>query len=160
MARSIGNEIPAAIRPLFDDDNLEAHAGETFLVLTTSEDGWPHQAMISVGEIRAAGPRELRLALWRNSTAATNLTQAKRLTLTLVHNQAGYMLRCSARRGPDLEVEGSGRLAYFVLQVEDAIEDIAPYARLLNGIRYELPDPDSVLPRWQETARALRAAPS
>jgi hypothetical protein len=157
MAHSVGNELPAAIRPLFESDDLAAHEGITFLVLTTTEDGWPHVAMISVGEIVACGPRALRLALWRNSTASRNLTRTGQLTLALVHGGAGYSLRCSAQRGPDLTTEGSGRLAAFTLQVEDAILDEAPYATLTSGVRFELKDPPSVLPRWEETVRALRA---
>jgi hypothetical protein len=157
MARSVGNELPPEIRPLFQSDDIASLEGLTFLVLTTTEDGWPHLAMIGVGEIVALGPRDLRLALWRNSTASQNLTRTGRFTLAFVHAEAGYSLRCSARRGPDLEVEGAGRLAYFAAQVEDAIVDVAPYATLTTGVRYELKDPPSVLPRWEDTVRALRA---
>ena len=157
MARSVGNELPPEIRPLFEAEDIATLEGLTFLVLTTTEDGWPHLAMISVGEIVATGPRDLRMALWRNSTASQNVTRTGRFTLALVHAEAGYSLRCSARRGPDLELEGVGRLACFAVRVEDAIVDVAPYATLTTGVRYELKDPPSVLPRWQETVRALRA---
>jgi hypothetical protein len=156
MAHSVGNQIPEAIRPLFDGLKLEEREGLTFLLLTTTEDGWPHLAMLSVGELLAVGDRELRAALWRGSTAASNLARTGRATLALVHQATGYSMRCSARQGTDLPVE-HGRLAYFELQVEDALEDVAPYAVLTSGVAFRLNDPNEVLPRWRETVEALRA---
>ena len=123
-----------------------------------TEDGWPHLAMLSVGEVLATGPRELRLALWRSSTATANLTRAGQATLALVHDGTGYYLRCSARRGPDLELEQSGPLAYFVARVEDVLEDNVGYAVLESGIQYRLARPEQVLPRWREAIAALRTA--
>jgi hypothetical protein len=156
MARSIGNEIPQHIRRLFDGDDLEAREGLTFLLLTTNEDGWPHLAMLSVGEVLRVGARELRAALWPGSTAATNLARTGQGTLALVHQEVGYYLRCSAQQGPDLRIE-NGRLAYFELQVEDALEDVVPYAVLTSGVTFRLNEPSDVLPRWRQTIEALRA---
>jgi hypothetical protein len=155
MARSVGNTIPAQIRPLLDGNALETREGVTFLLLTSSDDGWPHLAMLSVGELLAVGDRELRAALWPGSTAATNLARTGQATLALVHDEAGYYLRCSAEAGPDLPIQG-GRLAYFELRVEDALEDVVPYARLTSGVTFHLNDPNDVLPRWRETVEALR----
>ena len=158
MARSVGQAIPNSIRPLFDGADLEAHEGLTLLLLTTTDAGWPHLAMLSVGEIVAVGARELRLALWLNSTATTNLARTGQATLALVHAEAGYSLRCTARRGADLHLERSGRLAFFALRVEDVLEDIAPYAVLDSGVRFHLKEPDQVLPHWRATVAALREA--
>jgi hypothetical protein len=155
MARSTGNEIPEAIRPLFAGADLEAHEGLTFLLLTTTADGWPHLAMISVGEVISVGARDLRMALWRGSTAAGNLARDGRATLALVHDGAGYSLRCSGRQGLDLPIE-HGRLSYFELRVDEALEDVAPYAVLTSGITFRLKEPADVLPRWRETVTALR----
>lgn len=158
MARSVGNEIPLAIRPLLSGDDLAARQGLTFLLLSVTDEGWPHLAMLSVGELIASGPRELRLALWRNSTAARNLARAGRASLALVHAGAGYSLRLSTRQGPDIEGPLSGRLASFGCTVEDALVDEAPYAELTSGVTYRLIDPADVLPRWQEAVAALSRA--
>jgi hypothetical protein len=157
MARAIGNAIPAPIRPLFSGDDLESREGLTFLVLTTTQEGWPHVAMIGVGEIVAVGPRDLRLALWPGSTATANLTQSGRPTLALVHDGVGYALRCSAERGPDLPARRSGPLAFFRLRVEEVFEDVAPYATLTSGITFRLNDPTTVVSGWHETVAILRA---
>src|SRR5215207_8686012 len=103
MARSVGQEIPDSIRPLFDGTDLEAREGLTILLLTTTEAGWPHLAMLSVGEIVAAGARELRLALWVNSTATTNLARTGQATLARPPpgaERAPGVLRAAGRRRP------------------------------------------------------------
>ncbi|MCY4087836.1 MAG: hypothetical protein OXG37_13380 [Actinomycetia bacterium] len=45
----------------------------TALLGTTNDDGWPHVAMMSVGELAAVDPHRPRAALWRSSTATANL---------------------------------------------------------------------------------------
>src|SRR3954471_21254505 len=107
MARSIGNEIPPSILTLLSDDTFADWVGVndnwlTILVLSGTHDAWPHLAMVSLGEIVAVNARALRLALWPNSTAATNVWREQRTTLALIHNGAAYSIRCAARRGADL----------------------------------------------------------
>jgi hypothetical protein len=156
VARSAGNATPAPIRSLLEGADIEALEGLTFLLLTTNDDGWPHLAMLSVGELVAAGERDLRAALWPGSSAARNLARTGQCTLAVIHGEVGYYLRCSAREGPDLKIEG-GRLAYFELRVEEALEDVVPYATLTSGVTFRLDEPDRVLPRWRETIQALRS---
>jgi hypothetical protein len=158
MARSLGATLPEPIRLLLSGEDLAAREGVTFLVLTTTPDGWPHLAMVSVGELVATSADRLRLALWPQSSAATNLTRTGRTTLALVHEGAGYYLRCAARRAEDLLPGRAGRLAQFDLRVEEAFEDVAPYAELTSGITFRLKNPPDVLPSWQETVDALRRA--
>jgi hypothetical protein len=76
----------------------------------------------------------------------------------LIANGNGYYLRVAARRGVDLELGEDGRLAYFVLEVEDVQEDSTEYARLTSGVTFKLNEPQQVVPRWQHTVDALRAA--
>ncbi len=158
MAVSIGNEIPEAIRPLLNGDAPETNDGLTFLLLTTTVDHWPHVAMLSVGEILATRPRDLRLALWPTSTATANLTRSGQATLALVHAGAGYSLRCSANRRADVTVDEISQFACFRLRVEEALLDVAPYAELTSGVRFRLKNPADVLPRWCRQLDALRRA--
>lgn len=156
MARSIGNEIPETLRPLFSGEDLAAKEGLTFLLLTAAEGGWPHSCMLSVGEVVATGPRELQVALWPDTNPTRNLDANGRATLALVHDGAGYSILCSARREPDLSPAHGRPLARFVLQVEEVREDRASYATLTSGVTFSLNDPAAVLPRWQATVEALR----
>jgi hypothetical protein len=157
MARSIGYNVPQVLAPLFTGEDLPAHEGLTFLLLSNTAEGWPHLAMLSVGEVLLAGERNLLVALWRGSTAAGNLGRTGLATLALVHQGAGYSLRCQARQQPDLDLSEHGRLAFFALEVQDVLEDSAPYADLTSGVSFRLKDPSQVLPRWQDTVEAMRA---
>jgi hypothetical protein len=74
------------------------------------------------------------------------------------HN--AYYVRLTAQRGADLDLGAEGRLAYFTLTVDDVLVDAADYARLTSGVRFALNEPAQVVPRWQHTVDALRAAPA
>jgi hypothetical protein len=158
MSRSIGDELPASVQPLLAGSDLSNREGLTFLLLTNDENGWPQVAMLSVGEIVAVDPRTLRAALWLGSGTTRNLGRSGRATLVLVADGNGYYVRVSARRGDDLDLGADGRLAYFVLNVEDVQEDSADYATLTSGVTFRLKQPDQVVPRWQHTINSLRAA--
>jgi hypothetical protein len=159
MTRSLGDQLPDKLRQLLDGSDLASREGLTFLLLTTDEGGWPHQAMLSVGELVAMDEHTLRAALWLHSSTSKNLTRAGRATLTLVSEGNGYYVRLAAQRGPDLDLGVvEGRLAYFAMQVEDVQEDSADYATLTSGVTFSLKHPEQVLPRWQHTVDALRAA--
>jgi hypothetical protein len=156
VPRSLGPELPASVRSFFEGEDLDANQGVTFLLLTMGADGWPHQAMVSVGEVLMAGADTIRVGLWLTSTATRNLTREGRGVLTFVHNGAGYTIRCDAHRMPDLDLGTDGRLAAFVLRIKEVLEDRVSYATLTSGFTYRLPEPDQVLPRWRKTVDALR----
>jgi hypothetical protein len=159
MSRSLGAELPGAVQAALSSADLASLHGLTILLLTTTPDGWPHLAMLSVGEVVAMSSREVRLALWPQSTATDNLTANGQAMLALVLDGAGYYVRVQATRRPDLHLR-TGRLAYFTTVVAEVLEDRAPYAELRSGITYALKDPDGVFPRWQATVAAVRAAPA
>ncbi len=159
MARSLGFALPPGIAELLDGTDLAARQGLTLLLVTAEPEGWPHVAMLSVGEIVALDPRVLRIALWLDSTTARNLTRTERALLTLVADGSGYNVRVRAQRGADLDFGAEGKLASFVLRVDEVLEDVAEYATLTSGVRFRLHQPDMVLPRWRRTVDALRAAP-
>ncbi len=47
-----------------DGNSLKDKTREAMMLLSVSEDGWPHAAMVSVGEVVALNHEELRIALW------------------------------------------------------------------------------------------------
>ena len=157
MTRSLGNALPEKVARLLDGSDLANREGLTFLLLTNDEDNWPQVAMLSVGEVVAVDGRRLHAALWLHSGSANNLTRSGKATLVLVADGSGYYIRLSATRGEDLNLGADGRLAYFVLNVEDVQEDSTEYASLTSGVVFKLKDPGIVVPRWQQTVDALRA---
>jgi hypothetical protein len=160
MPRSIGDRLPDALHALLDGSNLAGRGGshDAFLLLTTDEQSWPHMALLSVGELVAVNPRTLRAGLWLHSTTSKNLSRDGRGVLAMVANGNGYYVRLAARRGADLDLGADGRLAYFVLEVEDVLEDAADFATLTAGVTFQLNRPEQVVPRWQHALDALRAA--
>jgi hypothetical protein len=159
MSRTAGSELPAAIRRLLDGAELERAIGLTVLLLTVDEAGWPRVAMLSAGEVLAAGPREIGLALWPGSASAANLARAGRATLALVHAGAGWYVRGAARREADLELADGRRLAAFALAVVEVLEDVVPYAELTGGIEFRLAEPERTLAAWRGVLDALRRRP-
>jgi hypothetical protein len=159
VTRSLGNQLPEGIRQLLDGSNLAQREGLTFLLLTNDEANWPQVAMLSVGELLATDARSLRAGLWLHSGTARNLTRSGQATLVIVAEGSGYYVRLNARRGADLDLGEQGRLAYFTLQVADVQEDKTEYATLTSGVTFALKDATQVVPYWQHTVDALRAAP-
>ena len=146
------------MRHLLDGTDLAQREGLTFLLLTNDEDNWPQVAMLSVGEVVATADDVMHAGLWLHSGTSKNLTRSGRATLVLIADGNGYYIRVNVRRGEDLDLGPEGRLAYFVLNVEDVQEDSADYARLTSGVTFKLKDPEQVVPRWQHTVDALKAA--
>jgi hypothetical protein len=158
MSRSIGDQLPDSLRQLLDGSDLAGREGLTFLLITTDEGGWPQMAMLSVGELVAIDARTLRAGLWLHSSSSKNLSRTGLGMLTLVADGNGYYVRLAAQRGADLDLGAEGRLAYFVMHVEDVQEDSTDYATLTSGVTFRLKQPEQVVPRWQRTVDALRAA--
>jgi hypothetical protein len=157
MPRSLGSQLPQPVQTLLDGTDLVGRVGLTFLLVTTDEAGWPHVAMLSVGELLATTPSTVRTALWLSSSSSKNLEREGRALVAFVSNNAGYYVRVRADREADLDLGAHGRLAAFVLRVQEVREDVANYATLRSGVTFTLNEPEQVLPRWERTIAALRA---
>src|SRR5437899_12104914 len=116
------NRLPQALVRLLDGTDLEAKIGETFLLLTVDAVGFPHVALLSVGEVVAVSERELRLALWPGTNSGKNLARDGQATLAVFREGAAYYVKFRARRLGDLPA-ANGVLAVFGGRVESARED-------------------------------------
>ena len=156
MSRELDPVVPEPVRRCLEDEP-ERQVGLTILVLSELEAGWPHLAMVSVGELVVAADGRLALALWPTSTCAANLARAGRATLALVADGLAFSLRCRVDDEITITVGEDPAMRGFVLRVTAAIEDAAPYADLLSGVTYRLHDPQATLARWRRTRVALAA---
>lgn len=156
MSRELEPAVPESVRRCLQDDP-ERQVGLTILVLSELQAGWPHLAMVSVGELVVAADGRLALALWPTSTCAANLARTGRATLAVVADGLAFSLRCQI--DDDLPITGGEDPAMrgFVLRVTAAVEDAAPYADLLSGVTYRLHDAEATLVRWRRTRAALAA---
>jgi hypothetical protein len=158
VTRGLEPVVPPSLRAILDDEDLARHEGFTLQLMTLRDDGWPHLALLSVGEVVVLDERRLRLAIWPASTSAANLAARGRATLAAVVAPASYLVRVSARPLGMIGTSPGGRLAAFEATVEQAAADEAPYAELEAGVRYRLTSPEATLPRWTNTRQALREA--
>jgi len=140
---------------LLDGHDLEGKEGETFLLLSVGEDGWPRVALLSVGEVLAVSPRELRLALWPKSVTTENLRRNPAATLMLVHEKTAYDIQLEVTPAPDGAVLPASQVR-FAARVRRVLADEVGYAELLSGVRFRLTLRDQVLPHWRQTVQGLR----
>jgi hypothetical protein len=134
--------------------DLESKQHEAMMLLTVTEDGWPHNAMISVGEVIALDEQSFRLSLWQNTTTTLNILRTGKATLVVVYDGIVYYMRLALERLEDLQ-NAKHPLQRFTAAIISYREDMAKYADITSGIQIQLKDPDSVLKRWKETLEEL-----
>ena len=157
MRRELEPVVPEAVARRLEDEP-ERQVGLTILVLSELEAGWPHLAMVSVGELVVGPDVRLALALWPTSTCAANLARTGRATLAVVVDGLAFSLRCHVDDELPITAGEDPAMRGFVLRVIAAVEDAAPYADLLSGVTYRLHDAQATLARWRRTRAALAAA--
>jgi hypothetical protein len=145
----------AALSAYFDgsvrDDD---HDIATYLVTTTA-DGWPHAAMVGVGELRVAPDGQARVALWERSTTVANLRRDGRALLLVVVDGRAVRARLAVTAAGFVDGGEAGRLALFAGTVAAASVDDAPYAEVTSGLRFRLRDPEPTLARWRATQELI-----
>ncbi|MBD8838135.1 pyridoxamine 5'-phosphate oxidase family protein [Paenibacillus sp. CFBP 13594] len=148
-------ELDAELMEWLSGTNLEHKQHEAMQLLTVSEDQWPHQAMISMGEVIAINPQQLRLALWPGTQTSMNMSNTGKATLITVQGHRLLHIRIEVERLPEIEgaVHPRDRFEAQVLQVR---VDHAPYAEITSGITFQLKDELGAITRWKETIEELR----
>ena len=84
----------ALVEEIAKDDN----EGFTMSLLSVRPDGWPHQALLSVGEVVVLEPSRVRVGLWPESTAAVNLARCAQATLCAIANKTAYAVALELHR--------------------------------------------------------------
>jgi len=147
-------QLPEALVREFDGDHLEARLADAVRLSTVSEDGWPHGAQLSAGEILAVNATTLLIAIWPQSSTTANLMRDGRLTLSLVHD--GALLEIRARSHAVAQRQTALGLSVFRVEIEFVTEHRAKYAEVLSGVTFRLYEPALVLARWREQIAMLR----
>lgn len=158
MSKIRERALRADVVRLLDGTDLGDKVGVTVELVTTTDQGVPHAALLSVGEVLALGQDRLRLALWGSSETTANLRRDGRGLLTVVVGETYYGIEVEVRAFDDEQTRLKG-LAAFDARVVVVSCDEVPYARLIGGISFELVDRAPVLGRWQRTVERLRALP-
>ncbi|WAH37083.1 pyridoxamine 5'-phosphate oxidase family protein [Alicyclobacillus dauci] len=144
------SELPDSLFEFFSGNDLPSKQHEAMMLLTVTEDLWPHSAMVSVGEIVAVDRQHLRIMMWPGTTTTTNLLRTGRATLVVVHGGKVYYAWLSVEALPQRQT-ANNNLTRFSATIEGIREDVAKYADIMSGVQIQLKDQDDVLTRWKRT---------
>jgi hypothetical protein len=155
-SHTVFDEWPPELRALFDGTLADADAGFTASLCAADRAHRVRTALLGAGELLAPDARTLAFALWPSSRTAQAVTATGRATLAFVFDDAFYQVHLDARRVPLDDVP----LTCFVGTIESGEIQRVGYARLTNGIVFELTDAQPALARWREQLEWLKRAAS
>jgi hypothetical protein len=155
VSTNLGPQLPPSVNAFLSGNDLAAHLGTAMIFTTTGDDGYPHPCVVTAGEVYAASPTRLHLALYPTSSATRNLRARHVGTLALATAGAAYYVKADAEEvssPPDLEDQ-----AVFVLTPRHVLEDREPGAEVTSSFRYtDARGEQAVLAGWQRVVNALR----
>lgn len=140
---------------LFNGEHLEEKQHEAIMLETVSDDGWPHTAMISVGEIVAINSNHFRIALWPNTKTTLNINRSGKAMAVLFYKGKACYLSLALSPLPQLP-NPKYDLIRFEATLTQIKEDAAKYAEITSGVQIKLKDRISVIKRWEETIKELK----
>ena len=150
MTRS--SELPASVLALLDGSDLESKVGVALQLVVSDDAGWPRVASISVGEVLAVSPSRMLLTLYTSSRTSAEFAARARGLLVLVDDGAIVKVELAAAT-----IGASSGRTTFDCTVAGVERDEVPYARVTNGIGFELvAHEEQVLARWRAQLDGLK----
>jgi len=141
MSKLIGNTLSADLYQRLSGKNLEAHAETAILICTVDAHGWPHPAVLSYFEVLARDDRNVRLALYGNSSSVANVRRNGKLTILVYDERTAYYIK-GAVEELTREMHCSPENSKLNLRVEQVLQDEAneefePGAYIASGVTYK-----------------------
>lgn len=149
MAESVP---PASLLAQFDGKNLEDKVAVSAILATVAEDGWPHVAYLSAGEVLVVSAGLLRVLLWPGSRTAVNLRRGGGAALHAAAAGTVWELRLGTVRTID-----TSEFLVVDLGVGQAIRHAAPYAEVLGMVGFVLKDEAATFERWRVQIAHMRS---
>lgn len=147
-----------ALLTLLDGSLPASHLHQAIRLSSVGSNGWPYAAQLSVGEIIAVSPQQLRFAIWPGSTTTANLVRDGKMTLALVDDGAVVEIQALAQVRPETITDL--HLAVFDAAVQQVVIHRAPYATVTSGVTFSLQDEAAAVARWQQQIAELKALPA
>ena len=148
------SELPAAWTAQFDGAHLDRKLEVSATLATVNEDGWPHLAYLSAGEVLAYDSRRITFLLWSRSRSAASLMRVGRGVLHAVADGAVWEARLISRPRADAD-----EVAVFDAEIIEVRRHAAPYAQTTQLIGFRLHDTAATLERWRRQIERMRVAP-
>jgi len=149
-------ELTPALVKYLDGLKLSERVGEAISISTVDADGWPHAAILSVGEVLAIDKQHLRFAIWAKSGTVRNIERTGLVSLALAHEGGLWEIHLKAKRIADQS--DSPKLAFFNAEIKDVRIHKVDYADVMANVTYRLHEPEKVIKRWSKQIEELRTA--
>ncbi|RIN29399.1 pyridoxamine 5'-phosphate oxidase family protein [Staphylococcus succinus] len=146
--------LPKEIIELLNGQDLEDKKHLVMMLQSITAEGYPHTAMVSVGEIVAIDSDNIRIALWPDTQTAQRLVETGKGSLVIVYAKKIYYIELDLSVLPGLNNEIYCRLR-FEASVKTVKEDKAKYAEIISGVSIQLYDAENVVERWKVTVKEL-----
>jgi hypothetical protein len=158
VSRSLGAALPPDVLAQLSQGDLASRLGVALPFVTVDPAGRPHAMLVSYLEVRAYGPGTWGLVIDRAGGSARHLAARRVGTLIIVEPGRATYVKSRLVDGPlDVAGDPADRLGYFLLAVDEVLEDSAAEweggVQITSGIQYR-PVPSLDAP-W---ARAILTA--
>src|SRR5579883_3392673 len=100
MSKALGNQLPAELRETLSGRDLASKWSQTIPLVTIDDNGFPHFAILSYGEIIATGESEVRIGLYPNSSTTRNIRARPHIAMLMVEGDSIYYLKGTATEHP------------------------------------------------------------
>jgi hypothetical protein len=162
MTRSLGPALPPPLADRLSQRDLAARLGAVLPFVTVDEAGRPHPMLLSYLEVRAYDAGTLGVVIQSGSRSARNLARRTVGTLIVAEPDGVFYVKCRALDGPEPVADAEAGLGFFLLAVEEVLEDAAAADRE-GGLRITqglacAPLPDLQAP-WARATLAALAEP-
>lgn len=148
------SELPSTWLGQFDGTRLENKLHVSAVLATVDDEGWPHLAYLSAGEVLARDVRQITFVLWSASRSTANLLRAGRGVLYAEADGAVWETRLTVQ--PRAHVT---ELTVFDAQLTYVRRHAAPYAVVTGLVGFRLQDPAATLERWRRQIERMRIPP-
>jgi len=125
VTRRIGATLTPELVERLSQRDIARHLGVALPFVTVDADGRPHPMLLSYLEVRAYDTGTVGLVIGARTRSAGNLVERGAGTLLVIESDVTVYVKLRTVDGP-LDVSGAGdALGYFLLAVEEVLEDAA-----------------------------------
>jgi len=161
VTRRLGGALTPALVDRLSQRDIARRLGVALPFVTVDADGRPHPMLLSYLEVRAYDTGTVGLVIGARTRSAGNLAERAAGTLLMIEPDVTVYVKLRTVDGP-LAVAGAGdQLGYFLLAVEEVLEDAAADweggTGITSPIRY-VPAPSLDEP-WARATLAALAEP-
>ena len=118
-------------------------------IITQGQDGYPHVALLSVGEFYISGPAEIHFCVYAESTTLKNLERESLTTLAFVHEDKNILIKARSTLLSTNTIDDI-KLCFFKGVVIGEKIDSVNYAKITCSSAFSLKSPHCTLKRWDK----------